>query len=155
MKKLFTALAIAIFGISGFAQDLTTEIEMYQNVFNAEKKVMVAEFMALNENESPAFWEVYNAYQDERAKLGKSRLDLLQRYADSYAAMNDESAAPIFSDYLSLQKSILKIKQKYAKKMSKSLGAKRAVQFIQFEDYLDRAIGLYIMENVPFVGELN
>lgn len=155
MKNLFVILFVAGLSSSVWAQDVTSEIELFQSVFNMEKKAMVAEFMALNDEQSIAFWEVYNAYETERSILGKQRIELLQRYADKYENMNDESAAGLLKDFIKLQSSMLKVKQKYTNKVSKAIGAKKGLQFIQFEEYLDRAVGMFIMNNVPFVGELD
>lgn len=155
MKKLLALAFMLGTFFNTQAQDLESEVELFQSIFNTEKKAMVADFMALNDEQGKAFWEIYNDYEAERKELGKQRINLLQRYADSYEKMNDESADALMKDFVKMQNSISKVKQKYAKKVSKAIGAKKALQFIQFEEYLDRAIGMYIMNNVPFVGEYN
>lgn len=155
MKKIITALCIGLFAFSGEAQNATTELELYQSIFNSEKKVMVTEYMNLNETQSARFFEIYNAYEVARADLGKQRISLLGKYASNYEKMTDESAAELLKDAHSFYGKLEKNKAKYSKKMSKAVGAKKALQWLQFEEYLDRVIGLSIMENVPFVGEYN
>lgn len=155
MRKLVLVAFIGFFTFATKAQDNTSEIELYQSVFNSEKKVMVTEYMQLTETQSPAFWEVYNAYEEARSELGKKRISLLQKYAENYEKMTDASAAELLNDANSFYGKLGKNKAKYSKKMAKAVGSKKALQWLQFEEYLDRVIGLYIMENVPFVGEYN
>lgn len=155
MRNVIIALCLGLFVFAGKAQNSTTELELYQSIFNSEKKVMVIEYMNLTETQSAPFFEVYNAYEVARADLGKQRISLLQKYADNYEKMTNESAAELLKDANSFYGKLEKNKAKYSKKMSKAIGAKKALQWLQFEEYLDRVIGLSIMENVPFVGEYN
>ena len=155
MKRIILAMCLGLFVVGGKAQSSTTELELYQSIFNSEKKVMVTEYMNLNETQSVSFFEVYNAYEADRAELGKQRILLLQKYAETYEKMSDESATELLKDANSFYGKLEKNKAKYSKKMSKAVGAKKALQWLQFEEYLDRVIGLSIMENVPFVGEYN
>ena len=155
MKKVLSLLTgVLLFGAVN-AQTSTSEIEMYQSMFNMEKKAMIAEFMDLNDEQSTLFWDIYNAYEAERSELGKQRIELLNNYADQYETMNDESAATLLADAMKQQSSRLKVRDKYTKKVKKALGAKKAAQFYQFENYIDRAIAMYITNNIPFVGEMN
>lgn len=153
MKKVMITFCFGFFAFAGMAQNSTTELELYRSIFNSEKKALVTEYMNLTETESASFLEVYNAYEATRADLGKKRISLLQKYADSYERMTDESAAELLKDAHSFYGKLEKNKAKYSKKMSRAVGAKKALQWLQFEEYLDRVIGLSIMENVPFVGE--
>ena len=95
-----------------------------------------------------------NEYEAQRSEMGKVRIDLLKKYADLYDTMTDEDAADLLQQNAKFQSTMLKIKQRYTKRITKSLGAKKAMQWLQLENYLDRQIGLYIMDNVPFIGEL-
>lgn len=153
MKKLIFAL-FAFYSIASVAQN-NSEIELYQSLFKTEKKALVLEYMSLSESESTAFWPIYNAYEVQRSELGKQRITLLQKYADVYESMTDEDASALLKQNNSFQSSQLKLKNSYTKKMQKAVGAKRAMQWLQLEMYLERQIGLYVMENVPFIGELD
>ena len=117
--------------------------------------MMIIEYMKLSETESTAFWDVYNAYEADRSELAKERVKLLQDYVNDYEKMTDESAAALLKRANSFSGKLDKLKAKYSNKMAKAVGAKKALQWAQFETYLDRVIGLYIMESLPFVGQYN
>ena len=155
MNNVILVLCLGLFVFTVKAQNSRTEIELYQSVFNSEKKVMVTDYMQLTEAQSAPLFEVYDAYEAARSELGRQRISLLQKYADNYEKMTEESAAELLKDANSFYGKLEKNKAKYSKKMSKAVGAKKALQWLQFEEYLDRVIGLSIMENVPFVGEYN
>jgi hypothetical protein len=48
-----------------------------------------------------------------------------------------------------------KLQKTYYGKMKKSSGVKAAAQFLQIEAYLLSAVRATIMENIPFIGELD
>ncbi len=155
MKKAMLIFCLSFFAFGAKAQSSKVELELYQSIFNSEKKVMVTEYMNLSQEQNASFFEVYNAYEVTRAKLGKQRISLLQKYAANYEVMTNESAEELLKDATSFYSKLEKNKAKYSKKMAKAIGAKNALQWLQLEEYLDRVIGLSIMENVPFVGEYN
>ena len=155
MKKVCALMAgVLMFGFVN-AQSTSSEIEMFQSVFSMDKKVMVSDFMKLTDEQGTLFWGIYNAYEAERAELGKRRIDLLMNYAEQYETLTDESAEVLLKEAMSLKKSRGQVRDKYTNKVKKALGAKKAMQFIQFELYIDRAMGMYIMNNIPFVGEFD
>jgi hypothetical protein len=153
MKKTMLVICLSFSVFSAPSQSI--EKELYQSIFSSEKKQMVAEYMNLSEDQSQLFWEVYNAYEEKRAELGKKRISLLQKYAENYEKITEETAAELLNDANSFYGKLEKNKAKYSKKMAKAVGAKKGLQWLQFEEYLDRVIGLTILENVPFVGEYN
>jgi len=154
MRKLLLGALMSVFMINANAQG-SSEMEMFQSIFSSEKKMLVVEFMNLSEAEASLFWDVYNAYEVERSELAKRRWEILKKYAEIYDTMDDENAEPLLKESMSLHMATLKLKNKYTKKMIKAVGAKKAAQWIQLENYLDNEISIYIMDNVPFVGELN
>ncbi len=154
MKKLLIGALFFVFMVNAYAQG-NSEMEMYQSLFNTEKKMLMSEFMNLSETEATVFWEVYNAYELERSGLAKRRWKLLNDYAKAYETLNDESAATLLKESMAIKSSVFKLKNKYTKKMIKAVGAKKAAQWIQLENYLDNQISISIMDNIPFVGELD
>ena len=155
MKKVLSLfVGVLLFGAAN-AQNSGSEVEMFQSIFSMEKKAMVAEFLNLSDTEAGPFWDLYNAYESERADLGKRRITLLQNYVDQYNTLDDESGSELLAEAMKLQISRDKVKNKYTNKIKKAVGAKRAAQFYQLENYIDSAINLYLMDNLPFVGELD
>ena len=68
---------------------------------------------------------------------------------------NDDELADVMKGMMSQKKNLDKLVDKYYKKVMKSEGAVTAAQFWQFENYLLSAIRLLILEELPFIGELD
>jgi hypothetical protein len=150
-----TLLAIAIF-MSGlaFAQSNTEDIDLVQALYGKEKKIIMEGFIKLEENQSDAFWKLYDEYEAERKNLGKQRIALIEKYVESYENLDDESTKNLMKESIALRNTMDKLRDNYYKKMSQSVGVKPAAQFHQLESFFMAEIRASILENIPFIGEL-
>lgn len=158
MKKNKFYFFIAIFaaivtGQTVNAQSNAEEIELFQSIFGMEKKQIVADFTQLDSNN--AFWPLYDEYETKRKNLGKARIQALSDYADNYDNMDDLKADETIKSMIDLRKKTDKLTDDYYKKIKKASGSKVAAQFFQLESYFLSAIRLSILEEIPFIGELD
>lgn len=155
MKKAI--LLIASFLVMGFAQAQSNieEVQMFQSLFGAEKKAVVAEFIKLQSPAKETFWGLYDQFETERKELGLARLDLLGQYAANYATLDDLKTNELMKEMIDLQKKNDKLLLTYYGKINKTVGAKPAAQFYQLESYFLAVIRATILESVPFIGELD
>lgn len=151
-KTLLTTLMVFLVCIA-FSQSNKEEVDMVQSVFGMEKKAMAAEFIKLEGAQKDAFWTAYDEYETKRKALGKKRIDLLNKYADSYNSLDDASTDQIIKEIISLQGQNDKLITSYYSKIKKGSGVKAAAQFYQFENYILSKIRAEIMENIPLIGE--
>lgn len=156
MKK-FTLLFFAVFCFSvyTFAQVQEGDIKILQQYYGTEKAVLVKDFMDLNARQDSAFWPVYNAYESERLELGKRKIKLIDDYVNNLMTLTDEKATQLVKEANSIDVAFKKLQLTTNKKMTKAIGAIKAAQFYQFENYLNNVINLGISNNLPFVGELD
>ncbi|RFM27306.1 hypothetical protein [Deminuibacter soli] len=138
-----------------FAQSNAEDVDMVQSAFGKDKKALMSAYLQVPAKDSVAFWKLYDEYESKRKELGKKRISLLQDYAAQYNNLSSQEATKLaessFSndgDYTSLYKS-------YFKKFSGVLGGVNAAKMFQLEVYLQTRTRLAIMENIPFIGELN
>ena len=154
MKKLFTIAIILIASITvSFAQVQQEEIDYYQSIFGMEKKIVVANFLELEETD--AFWAIYDEYEIARKKLGQKRLNLIVKYAENYDNLTDEKADAVIKNSISLRKGTQDLVIKYYKRAKKVSGSKIAAQFYQIENYFITAIQAELYTDVPLIGELD
>ncbi len=154
MKKLFSIAIILIASITmSFAQVQQEEIDYYQSIFGMEKKIVVANFLELEETD--AFWAIYDEYEKARKELGQKRLNLIIKYAENYDNMTDEKADAVIKNSISLRKGNQDLVIKYYKKVKKVSGSKTAAQFYQIENYFITAIQAELYTDVPLIGELD
>ena len=134
------------------AQSDKDEVEYIQAVIGMQKKVAFAEFTQLDNNDP--LWELYDMYEIQRMELGRTRLDLLEKYANNYVDIGDVVTDDLIKRMQIQKKSLDKLIDQYYKKIKKASGSKVAAQFYQFENYILSAIRLEVLESIPFIGEL-
>lgn len=154
MKKLLFIAALIV-SASGFAQSNKEDVDLIQSIYGKEKKAIVSEFIKLEGAQADAFWKLYDQYETERKELGKQRISLLERYANSYMTLDDATTDQIIKDMMALSVKTDKLINTYYGKMKKGSGVKAAAQFVQLESYLLSVIRANILESIPFIGELN
>ena len=152
-KSTLIIALLSIFSTVSFSQTNTEEIDYYQSIFGMEKKQAITEFLQLEENDP--FWSMYDEYEKERKELGKKRIELLTNYANNYLTLTDEKTSELIEQTISIRKKVDKLIVSYYKKVKKGNGAKVAAQFYQLENYILVAIRLTILEDMPFIGELD
>lgn len=156
MKKLFL-FAVALFITASFvqAQSNKEDVDMIQAIFGKEKKAMVASFVQLDASSKDAFWTIYDQYETSRKELGKKRVALLEKYAKNYTTLDDATTDALIKENQTLQVQTDKLIVQYYGKIKKAAGSKPAAQFYQLEGYLLSVIRANILENIPFIGELD
>jgi sorbitol-specific phosphotransferase system component IIBC len=153
MKKILLGIALVAFGANLNAQTLKDEIQYVQEHWGKEKKTLVMEALKLNTEAGNKFWPLYDEYQVSRKKLGEDRIMAIKNYADNYETMTDSKATEIANQILKNDKAMNKLMTDYLKKMSKAVGAIKAVQFLQVEGYLDNQIKAAISDALPFMPD--
>ena len=154
MKKTIVFIAGLFVAQVAFAQNMNSEIDFYQSAYGVEKKQVVDNFMGLVAEDAKAFWEVYDRYEAERKAIGKARIDNIAEYAEQYDGITDEQADALTKKVIANRASQEKLFKKYYGQMKKAIGAKKALQFVQIEVYLQTAIQASILESIPFIGEM-
>lgn len=156
MKKALTFIGILLLAVTAtFAQSNKEEIEFYQSIFGMEKKAIVSEFIQLDGEAATQFWSLYDAYEVERKANGQKRIEVLDKYANSYLELDDETTETLVSEAMKVRATQTKLINKYYKSMKKAAGTKAAAQFYQLENYFASAVAVTITEQIPFIGEFD
>ncbi len=150
MKKQLLLLSLFCFGaLVAQAQ----EANLIRELFNMEKKAVVEDFLDLSDAEAARFWPLYEDYEAARREIANSRIDNLKQYAQQYADLTDAQADALMQSALKNMKASDKLKAKYYKKIRKTLSAKKATSWLQLEEYIQTALRMDLLDNIPFVGE--
>jgi hypothetical protein len=134
-----------------FSQNDQTEEELVLSYFKLEKKALVSQAMNLSDVQAEIFWPVYNAYEQETAKLTQMRIAYLKVYAEKYETITPEEADAIMKKAFEYQKKHLALEVKYYKILKKKLGALVATRFIQVEEYINTGVKMQLLDAIPFV----
>jgi len=152
MKNALITAIVLFFTMGAFAQT-NNEVDLVQAAFGIEKMEIVMNYVKPTEEQKVAFLEVYNKYEIERKELGKTRIELLNQYANQWENITNEQADEWMKKVMALSIKQDKLIKKYYKKVKSVTDAKVATQFYQIEAYILTRIRYSILETIPFVDE--
>jgi hypothetical protein len=125
--------------------------ELTRAELETAKKEIVAANMNLTEPESQAFWPLFDEYQAKRRANTDRRVALIERYANSYAAMTDVAADSLAKDWIAIEKDRAALMGEWYPKFRKILPATKAARFMQVENKLQVLIDYQLAANIPLV----
>lgn len=151
MRTLFVFLFISALSNYALSQTIDDYIEIARDVLNTEKKVAVAEAMALSDAESGPFWDLYNEYNLEANKVHNQRIAIIKDFANNYESMSDEKADELWNGTLAYQQQLLKLKKSYYKKFKKIISPGKAAKYFQIENKIETLINANLALEIPLV----
>jgi hypothetical protein len=151
MKKILVFATAMITTLSVYAKSANDYIEVARDVLKTEKKAAIAEAMMLSESESGPFWELYNEYNFELSKVQNLRLNAIKDFAENFENLSDEKADELWTNAMSYQQQLLKLKKGYYKKFKKILPVGKAARYFQAENKLEAMINAHLALNIPLM----
>ena len=136
-------LAVPLLSMAEDSNQLRKEIMMDQ------KRLIIMDNMELTEEESKAFWPVYEKHQEELFQVNQRGAKLILAYAAAYQNLTDEQAVKLIDEYYDIQDDRLTVMKKLASDVGKVLPGKKAFRYMQVESKL-LAIGRYeLAKGIP------
>ena len=154
MKKLLFGIVLVFSGFGLVAQNANDYLEVSREVLKTEKKALIAEAMELSETESPAFWSLYNEYNEKMYVINTKLFNLITDYAAHYENMSDEKAKELWTNAMDVEFELLKLEKAYFKKFLKILPATKAVRYHQAENKIKSLIDAQLAVQVPLFEEM-
>ena len=148
MKKLLLISFILSF-TSVFAQDADSYIEILKSEIKTDKKAIIIETMGFTEQESAAFWPIYNEFEHELEKLSGKRIANIKDFAANYDSLTDKKADELIKTSFSFQNDRLSLNEKYYKKFAEVLTPIVAAKYMQLENQIQLILDLSIAANLP------
>jgi hypothetical protein len=132
---------------------LATNMQILLDKVKADKKLVVARNMDLNDAESKAFWPIYDAYQKDLMKLNERLGKLIEKYAAAYnsGAMTDQQAQPLIDEAIDIDADEAAMRKTYAAKLGKALPAKKVARYLQIENKIRAVIRVSLADKIPLV----
>ena len=155
--KLINAVILCVIALAApaFAQDkpADTNMQILLDKVKADKKLVVAANMELNEAEAKAFWPIYDAYQKDLQVINERLGKTILAYADAYnkKALTDELAKQLTNEALAIDQDELTLRKTYAAKLNGVLPAMKVARYIQIENKIRAAIRYDLATGIPLV----
>jgi hypothetical protein len=156
MKKMVFAALVLLLSLSLspsvlLAQTQADEEEMVKSLFQVEKKAIIVNNMEFTEDESKAFWPVYNEFQQARQKLTERTIKVLKDYMNAYDSLSNKQADAILKEYVAIEKERADLKAEYLPKFGKILPAKKVARYYQIENKIEAMLKYQLAKEVPLV----
>jgi len=121
----------------------------------ADKKLLIATNMDLNDTEGLKFWPLYDTYQKDLEKINQQILRTIEEYAKAFnqgkGAISNETAKKLLNEALSTEEAEVKLKRSYADKIGKVLSATKTARCIQIENKIRAIVKADLSQRLPLV----
>jgi len=154
MRNRFTLFALVITMLVATAMSAQTngdDVELTRAAIQTQRQEIVAANLGLNSEESRVFWPLYQEYRDAVGRAIDTRVDLLERFSESYETLTDGEAMSLLNEHFGFEKEMLEIQTEYATKMSKVLPGRTIARFFQIENKMDAIIHYEMAGEIPLV----
>jgi hypothetical protein len=158
MKKILFALAaVAALGapditLAQTKSNLTDETQAMIAQLQADKRAVVLQTLALNDQQLAKFTPIYDEYQAEMKTLYTSAANLGNRlFVADYGGMTDAESKAIMKEFFHLRTERVKLLEKYAGKLDKKLSPVKVFQFVQVENKIQALLDVAAAASVPIV----
>jgi hypothetical protein len=126
-------------------------MEILKEKIKADKKLVVAANMNLNDAEAKTFWPLYEGYQKELEQLNQRLLTTIKGYADAFNAgkgeISDDQAKKLLGEALAVEESEVKLR-----KMGKVLPATKVARYLQIENKIRAIVKFELAAQIPLVS---
>lgn len=138
---------------SAQAQSVRVDEQIILSQIMADKRAVYARTLQLTDEESRAFWPVYDEYEAKVKKIDDRFIELIDDYAAKYATMTDGDAREMLAAKMKIDRERLALQQTYTRKIARVLPAIKAMRYAQVESSIDNQLQHQVMQLVPIVGE--
>ncbi len=149
MKKLFVVLALLLVAKTAYAQD--QYVELLKSDIKTQKIAVITEAMQLEEGQSEAFWQVYRDYDYELSALVDRRIENINKYAENFSSMTDETADELAKNSFKIESDRVKLRQNYYKKFAKELSPLVGARWLMTERAINNLMDLQIQAEMPLI----
>ena len=148
MKKSIIFMLMVLAGSLYSQQDL---VEILRADLKAEKVSIITETMDFTEQESTAFWPIFQEYDLELNKLNDQRVAIIKDFAEHFDQMTDVKADELVKKGFNYLKDRTALRQKFYKKFKKILPVMKAAKFMQVDYQLINLIDAQISMEMPLI----
>jgi hypothetical protein len=130
-------------------QSMRADEQIILSQIMTDKRAVYAQVMQFTDEESRAFWPVYDAYEAKLKKIDDRFLRLVNDYAAKSSTMTDADAQQMLAAKMKLDRERMDLQQAYTKKIAKAVPAIKALRYAQVESRIDNELQRKVMLLIP------
>lgn len=123
-------------------------------IFGKSQDSIINHFVHILPFEKTDFLCLVREYDKEKIPLRNERLVLLRVYNEEFSSLDEQRMNMITKQIMRNDREFILLQIRYLSRMTRLLGATKASQFFQLDNYLDQVTRLYIQTDLPFIREL-
>jgi hypothetical protein len=151
---MLVVVAVTMCLTPAFAENTqNTNMQILLDKVKADKKLLIASNMDLNDKESKAFWPLYEGYQKDLEKLNRHLGGLINEYAEAYnkGSVPESVAKDLINESIKTEGAEVLMRREYAEKLTKVLPATKVARYLQMENKIRAAIKFDLAANIPLM----
>ena len=156
MKKLSILLLFFLCSAIGFAQyeSFETEyVDMLKKDIQDASRQIVADNLALTDEQAKIFWPLYDEYDAEYDKMVNERVEVIKDYMMNYYGMDEAVGKTLITKSLGLKEKAVNLQKEYINKMLEVLPVSVVGKFFQIDNRIAAIIDITRMANLPLIRE--
>jgi len=153
IKRLVLLIPVVVLFI-GFVSPLAEaaggdDMAETMKVIRARKQEAVAAALELTNEESKAFWPLYEEYQGHLQKVHEKILGLVRAHAKEDQSLSEQQAETMLTRYVDMESELLELKKTYIKRFRDILPSKKVFKYFQLESKLEAGLRHELATNIP------
>ena len=151
-RTLAAVLLATLVAVPAIAQDRPADnAQMVREKLQADKKLAVAQGLALTQAESTAFWPVYNNYQADQARVMDRLLKVIGDYAGTYQSMTDTTARRLLESTIAIYRDRQAQMESYLPKFRAVLPERKVARYYQIEQKIRAMLDYELASQIPLI----
>ena len=155
IRVISTAIAALLLTLPtiGLGQQSSDEMAEGRAMVQAGREELIRSELRFTDQESAAFWPIYERYQAASSAIGDRYAALLTEYIDRYHSgdLSDEYAIRLLDEYFGIKQEMLDVQTKFSPKFMEVLPALKVAQFFQLENKIRAEIDSQLAIAIPLI----
>lgn len=137
----------------GLGQQASDDVAAGRAMVQAGREELIRSELRLTDEETAAFWPIYEAYQAETSAIGDRYTAMLTEYVDRYnrGDLSNEYATDLLEVHFGVKQDLLNLQTDYLPKFMEALPALKVAQFYQLENKIRAEIDAQLAVVVPLI----
>jgi len=130
---------------------LNPELVSARAMIRESQEATIRQELRLTEEESAAFWPLYQEYRADILPIQDRYVALIAGYMQKYESgvLTDEYAADLLDDYFDIKSDLLRMRKRYVRKFRKVLPMLKVARFYQLENKMNAEVDIELALVVP------
>ena len=136
-------------------QGAQREVDEGRAMVRAGFRDVIRDELILTEQETAAFWPVYDEYERTVTVIMDRYAGLIMRYVDRFESgdLSNEYADELLSEYFAIRQELLDARRAYIPKFKEVLPALKVAQLYQLENKLNAEVDIQLALALPLISE--